>query len=90
MGVVVLLHHLPSSFFRPVLHDTKTKSLLLTMSDLVMKGGSKVLLSNDKKLLDKYLPTSMEGGMDWDNVRVQHSSSWETCPQASSAGLGES
>ena len=40
------------------------------MSDLERKGGFKVLLSDNKKLLDKYLPTGMEGGVAWDNVRV--------------------
>ena len=70
VGVVVLMGRFPSSLFRPIVHDTKTKSLLLTMSGLVLKGGSKVILSNNKKLLDKYLPTSMEGCVDWDIVRV--------------------
>ena len=40
------------------------------MSDIERKGGSKVILSDNKKLLNKYLPTNMEGGMNWDNVRV--------------------
>ena len=71
VGVVILLSRIPLSLFRPVVQDTKTKSLLLAMSELERKGKYyKVILSNDKKWLDKYLPLNMEGGMDWDNVRV--------------------
>ena len=70
VGVVVLVGGLPLSLFRPVVNDTKTKSLLLTMSDLEKKGGCKVFLSDSKELLDRYLPTGMEDGVDWDNVRA--------------------
>ena len=68
--MAVLTGGLPSSLFRPVVRDTKTKSLLLAMSDIVRRGGNKVTLSDDKKLLNKYLPINMEEGMNWDNVRV--------------------
>ena len=38
VGLAILSSHFPASLLQPIIHDTKTKSLLLAMSDLAKKG----------------------------------------------------
>ena len=66
--VVVLLDRCPASLFRPVVQDSKTKSLLQIMTGLVNRMGNKILLSDNKDLLDRYMPRSEGEGVKWEEI----------------------
>ena len=52
--VIILSKHRPSSLQQPLIKDLKSRALLSAMNNLVGKTGHKILLSNNKTMLERY------------------------------------
>ena len=60
--VAILSSSCPETILRPIVPDTKSHDLLLAMTRLSRKVKGKIIMSNNRELLDKYMPKQPGGG----------------------------
>ena len=81
--VAILSSSCPETILRPIVHDTKSHDLLLAMTRLSRKVKGKIIISNNRELLDKYTPKQPGVGVDWDSVPVTPAlQSWQVAIRA--------
>ena len=69
--VVILSKRRPFSLQQPLIKNLKSRALLSAMNNLAVKTGHKILLSNNKTMLERYWAVILGGvGRDWSQVHT--------------------